>query len=438
MLKRGSFSIVLIVFIKLLIDVIFSEYILNRYAYYGYIVEHGIEKTCLMWFELFLFIPFYLVFVNGKTLKPKIMLFMSLIYFLPGLSIYQYIKVDAKMFFAWNVFWWILIVLGAIPPLRIKTNAQIAKSKMLVLAIIICIALLVIFISWKYTGFRFTITFTDEYSLRAEERKIVLARFIAYLYASAPIILSLGLAISVKRRKYGISALFVLLQILNFSIGGHKTILLMSIISIGIILLGESVDEKKRGCFIVLAMLVELALEIILALFGKSLALIENISRRVYFLPQILNVHYYAYSSQYGYDFYARGPARIFGIKSKYGAPLPQIISQVYFGTDGNANNGLFSEAFSNLGLCGCFVLPLFIVLTIGVLNIFIKQMDYTFVTLYAFFCAFIWGSGNVTTGLMTNGLLLSAIIMYLIPKEYINSDSIGNRRKNKSYLYKY
>lgn len=438
MKKYKSLSAGLIICNKVMLDIIFSQVIAKRYIYYGFILEQNILKTCIMWIELLLFVPFCLCYINGNTLKTKIMMFMSLMYFLPGLSIYQFIQIDTKMFVSWNVFWWLLIILGVCPIYRIKALGPFSKSKELSFAIIICVCIIVLLISWKYAGLRLKITFIDEYILRTEERKIILSRVIRYLYTSAPIVLSLGLALSIKRRKIGISILLVLIQVLNFSIGGHKTILLLTLISMGLIIIEESVDNNKRDFALLLVISGELLLEIILAAFVGSTALIANISRRVYFIPQILNIQYYSYFSENGYDYYARGPARILGIQSKYDTPLPNIISQVFWGTDGNANNGLFSEAYCNLGFLGCIVLPIFIVCIISFLSLFVEHIDYTVTSLYAFFCAFIWGSGNITTGLFTNGLLLSAIIIYLIPKEYINANSNGNKRKNRLYLWKY
>lgn len=415
MIRYKRLSVFALVFFKIALDFVFCNYIAEQYIYYGYVLGTGIFKTIIMWIALVAYIPFSIKWLFTNQLKEKTLFFLSVMYYVPGLSAYQFIKVDVMMLIAWMLFWWVLFVFACFPPIKGLNNLFISHGRIIALFIFLTTVIIVFFYSWKYTGLRIRITFTDEYSLRAEERTIVMPLIMRYLYSGAPIILSFGTAISVLRNKYLLTAFFVVTQIVYFSIGGHKSVLIMMLISIGLVFVCKFGKEIYRNAIILFSMLAEVLFEIIFASVTNSIVVTANISRRVYFIPQILNTFYYKYVSNNGYDYYAHGMGRILGIRSVYDEPLARIISKVYFGTNGNANNGMFSEAYSNLGIIGCIILPIFILLVVRILSYFVENSTYTIVTLFGFFCAYVWGSGNITTGLFTNGLLLCALCIFFM-----------------------
>ena len=380
MRKIKRYSILLFFVFKIFLDFIYQHYVGKQRMYYGYTLDSGLGKTIFMWLALIIYIPFGLKWLYSNRFKDKLLFFLSSIYYIPGLSTYQYTFVKPEMVLSWMVFWWLVFLLGSLPPVAFRPNVLFRKGRLILYCIFLLVIAVVLFYSWKYTGFRMTITFTNEYALRSEERAIVMPTLVQYLYSSAPVLLTMGMALSAIRKQYVAASCLLFMQFLYFSIGGHKTVLIMMLIALGIIFCGKYCKEKYRNLCILLAMVGELFMEVLTQLVHIS-SLTDNISRRV------------------------------------YTRPLANPISIQYFGTDGNANNGMFSEAYSNLGYFGCIFLPIFLILTIYILGYFVKGKSYTITTLFAFICAYIWGSGNIATGLLTNGLFICAICLFIVNK---------------------
>lgn len=417
MRKIKRYSILLFFVFKLFLDFIYQYYVGKQRMYYGYTLDSGLGKTIFMWVALIIYIPLGLRWLYSDRFKDKLLFFLSSIYYIPGLSTYQYTFVKPEMVLSWMFFWWLLFLLGSIPPVTFRPNLFLRKGRLILYCIFLLVIAVVLFYSWKYTGFRMTITFTNEYALRSEERAIVMPTLVQYLYSSAPVLLTMGMAVSAIRKQFLAAFCLLFMQLLYFSIGGHKTVLIMMLIAIGIFFCGKYCKEKYRNLFILLAMVGELIMEVLTQLLHIS-SLTDNISRRVYYTPQWLNIFYFDYTTQNGFDYFAHGMGRFIGTNSVYTKPLANLISLQYFGTDGNANNGMFSEAYSNLGYFGCLFLPIFLILIIYILGYFVKGKSYTITTLFAFICAYIWGSGNIATGLLTNGLFICAICLFMVNRE--------------------
>lgn len=417
-MKKNSFvvTISICVLTKLLLDIVFVYIIASRYSYYGFVMESNYVKTIMAWIEIFVVIPFLYRYLEKKRLREYVMIFLILMYYIPGVSFYQHVQVDNHMFLLWNCFWLELFFWTSIKRSIKYNQIPCLISRFAGVGVVLLISIIVICISWRYVGLRMIITFTNEYSLRAEERQIVLPIVLEYLYSMSPIILSLGIVFTILRRNYVGLCLLVAVQILNFSIGGHKTILLLTIISVMIGLFWERLEKKYGNIFLVFLFAFELVFEIVVYLLTGKIGVTANISRRVYFIPQLLNIFYYDFFTIHKVDYYAQGPGRILGLKSIYDVPVSNLISNIYFGMDGNSNNGLFSEAYANMGAVGCFVLPIVILIILSILELGMRNKNNTVVLLFSFFCAFIWGSGNITTGLITNGLLMAALIISISP----------------------
>lgn len=415
MTKRKIASIISILFFKLFFEFTIYTFIITQYSYYGYDVEFSLIRCIIGWGVFFLYIPICLEYINKDDFQNKVFFFLTMMYFVPGLSLYQFIKVDVYFYLLWLLFWVFFCALTKIPAKFSHCAIPIIKKgKSFFIIILAIIILLVLFVSWKYTGFRIYITFSDEYTLRTQERGFLLPSIVWYLYASAPLIIALAICILICKKKYILSGVLVFIQILNFSIGGHKAILISTLIAVGVGILNNYFNkiEKIKNEYVLYLMTGEIIFEFFMAKCLNSLFFVANFSRRVYFIPQLLNYYYYDYFTKNPYDYYAQGPGRFFGMKSLYDTNIAKLIAQNYFGTEGNYNNGLFSEAYSNLGVFGCIFVPILLMIVIYVLEQFIKEKSWGIMVFFAFSCASLWGSGNITTSLLTNGLLLVALLL--------------------------
>ena len=223
------------------------------------------------------------------------------------------------------------------------------------------------------------------------------------------------------KKKHGRVIVLSGFMILNFSLGGHKSVLAkLFLVFLGYLFFNyKSIYKYSWG-------LISLILISIIELKTFSTIFITNfIVRRVLFIPAKLNYYYYDFFSKNSPDFYFQGPLRRLGLESEYKISISRIIGENYFFSDEmSANNGLFSDAYANLNILGVLILPLILVFIFKLgdsvsIGLPAKLM---FLPIIAFTTSF--NSGFFTSVLLTNGILLLLICLYYYPRD-LNSKFI-------------
>lgn len=82
-----------------------------------------------------------------------------------------------------------------------------------------------------------------------------------------------------------------------------------------------------------------------------------------------------------------------------------------------NANNGLFSDAYKNLGIWGIFIFPFIIVTLFKLLNSCAKNLDPKLLILPIFISVTWFSSVSFSNVLLTNGLLLMMFVLCCLPR---------------------
>ena len=256
---------------------------------------------------------------------------------------------------------------------------------------------------------------SDVYTFRNEESKANYPMFFNYKIAASSNILPLFLAYFLSVKRYLWVAFLSIIMILNFSTGGHKTVLFnLFLIFLGYIFFNyKSIYKFSWG-------LISVLLICLIELKTISTFFITNfLVRRVFFVPAKLNYYYYDFFTKNSPDFYFQGPLRRFGFESDYKKPISEIIGSQYSESLGMmANNGLFSDAYANLNILGIFLLPLILVMIFKVgdsvsLNLPGNLMFLPIISITIFF-----NSGFFTSVLLTNGIILLLLSIYYYPRQ--------------------
>ena len=99
---------------------------------------------------------------------------------------------------------------------------------------------------------------------------------------------------------------------------------------------------------------------------------------------------------------------------------IQNIIGAVYFNApDMLANNGLFSDAYMNLGNVGVIILPIMICLALRFLDYSSKHIESYYLVTVLISVSYIFMSSSFFTVMMTHGyIILCLIILVIIPKD--------------------
>jgi hypothetical protein len=84
---------------------------------------------------------------------------------------------------------------------------------------------------------------------------------------------------------------------------------------------------------------------------------------------------------------------------------------------DTNANNGLFSDAYLNLGTVGVFVFPFLLVLLIKIIDSVSQGINSKLLILPIVAITIALMSTTLTTALLTGGIIWLMICLILLPK---------------------
>ena len=174
---------------------------------------------------------------------------------------------------------------------------------------------------------------------------------------------------------------------------------------------------------------------------GSILALIEflllgsmNIAtlfvRRLLFVPALLNEQYFDYFTKNQPDYFRGSFLRIIGAESPYASDggIARMIGRVYYGSNVmNCNNGLFSDAFSNLGYIGVFVMPAIIVFFLYVFDCSTCGLDKRIVLASGLFVSLNIMSTSFTMVLLTHGFLVLILLTWMMNPENINEKKMEN-----------
>lgn len=226
-----------------------------------------------------------------------------------------------------------------------------------------------------------------------------------YLRGASSNILPVALAYALSRKKYAFSILLVFVIFLSFSTNGMKSTLFKMIICIFLFLLYK-VDFKKYLGIAFLSLAVLSLLEWI-ALGTNVLSTV--IVRRVLMIPQVLDSFYYDFTLNNGPLYYG----------GYHGEDVSFAIGAQYWSNgEIRANNGFFSDFYINIGFIGCIIYPLLYVIFFKYCEAAFGKSNRQIVMFVAIIVIYTLMGSSFTTSLLTHGLFLLLVTMYVTPWE--------------------
>lgn len=390
---------------RILLDYIYIYIVSPVYSYQGFTLNQNFNSILVSWIILF-FISFFVVRYWNSKKEDYFIVCVTLIFF--------YLRVVPLTSFLANnfsgssfaisalIFWFLFyLFLGIvkIPTLKMpKTSLSIMPFLTFIFVVV------VVFISGYYTHFRLNFDLFNVYDLRLEARDFKMPIFLSYLWPAAANILPLILVYYLSKKKYGLVSFLAFVIFLNFSINGLKSVLFKLIIAILLYLFWKDNFIK----YIVVCLILLFSFSLFEFYVLESSVISTLIVRRVFFMPSMLDTLFYDYFTIKGPIYYSEA------------VDVNFAISEFYFGKEEmRANNGLFSDAIINLGYCGIVLYPI-------LYSVFFKYCSAAFtglskfvVVFVAFIIAMSLNSTMFTTALLTHGIFLLCLVVYLLPRDY-------------------
>lgn len=396
------------------LDVIYCSYVSKIFGYTGFRYAFSFSRLLISWIILLFFIPAIVKLTERSRFSDVITLFLIYLAYIPyttmaGFFPYSYFFITAN-----TIYWMILLFFVQNLPSTQQNYLIMTGNNDLVLTIIEAVFVIVIlYISWQYTGFRFTINLANVYTFREEAKNSSIPILLRYLFAASKAVNPILLAYSLDRKKIANAVLIIMIQILSFSINGSKMVLFSTLLAVGLFFFYSESQLKKLPQYLT-ALCVSAALE--RELF-KSFFLISYV-RRVLFLPNLLNSYYYDFFTKNTPDFFRQSFLRFLGVDSPY-LDIDHMIGAIYFNKpEMGANNGLISDAITNMGYVGIVIMPIILPFFLRFLDSFSVGIKKRIYVSTAIMISFILISSFLSTALLTHGLLALGLVIAVIPRE--------------------
>lgn len=402
MFSRKAFFL-LVVFYRIFLDWIYIDQIFPIYEYARFIYTFNIEGLVLSWVFLLFFSVLVSSFLNIKS--PVVSYAAIMFFFLRFVPLTSYLSTDSfpASFYLLNFIFWFLFYFLLLNMKRIKVPLHF-KSEHAIYWITLSMLLVVVYVSGRYAGFRMNFNLVNVYDLRMEARGFSMPLWLTYLWPATKNTLPILMVFLMMRKKWGWSLLTAFIIFLNFSVDGSKSTLFKMLLCFGLQLLARPDKILK---YLIWGFMAMCAFSIIEFLLLDTSVISSMIIRRMLYVPNLLDYLYFDFVDQNGPIFY----------DSEKTSAIAFDVGNEYFNKDEmRCNNGLFTDAYSNLGWLGVFVYPFVLAIFLKVCESAFKGVNLQIILFATFLIVTTFGSTTITTSLLTHGLLLLCLVLYCMP----------------------
>ena len=424
-----SVMILFIVLYRLLLDLIYTKHLYPLFGYMGFEYNLDFGLISLSWLLLIITFPFVIKCSTRGDLSDVITLLLIYLSYIPFTTMVAYYGYSLGYIFA-NTLYWIILLLSSyyLPSPKKHFDLKIANKQYVLSIIEILFSFTILYISWRYTGFRFSIDLSQVYAYRMEARLSSMPTVLNYLFAASKAVIPILLVYYLDVKKYWHAGLLLLIQIFSFSINGSKTVLFGTLLSIILFII---YNNRYLKTIPQLLLGVSVVAFIETSLF-KSYFVLSYFLRRVLFLPNMLGEYYFDFFSTNEPDYYRQSFLRLFGVKSPY-SEIDNLIGTLYFNKpDMAANNGLSSDAITNLGYIGLIVMPYVLMMVLKYLDKCTYGIDKRIYISTAITYSVIIISSFLPTILLSHGLFVLSLVLLLLPR-FNNQNSEANNDIQKN-----
>lgn len=399
-----------------LLQVLYTSIIVPNYGYAGFDNDYKFVRGVNAWALYIIALLFMWRGCKKNSLAWEIFEIIIMIAFAPSLVMYMY--KDTPFIDMYVVYFFVMLAsMGIIPQFRIHLKGNYRNTVIRLFGILTGITL--IFIWARYTHFHIQISLLDVYGQRAEAAGYAMPRILSYIYAMTKSVIPLMVVYYMdkgwKKNLWKI-LYYVFLQYISFCIDGSKGTVFLVLLSIVAYIVSRKMKNYEK--WIPLAFALAVFAGIMEEVVRGTYYLVGVFFRRVMFVPANLNYDYYNYFSEREFDYFRSSIFRFFE-KSPYlkEGGIPIAIGN-FNGSGSSANNGLFSDAYTNLGVAGVIIMPILIVLVFKLIEGAAKGLDNRVVVPVVIMTSMVLVSSALFTSLLSHGILLCIILLYFLPRK--------------------
>ena len=399
--------------------------VVPTYSYMGFSANKDTIIGIVCWF-LFVILAIRLITIKQEgefTFSKSVVYTLFLMIYTPFSVAISYGMYNIQFFIANNIYWFVMIFFLAIKsrrrlkPIPRFLLGRVKIGEKFITVFGIASLILILFISWRYTGFRINLSILNVYDLRSEARNFNMPVLLRYMFGWTRIVNSICLCISLIRGKKIMSCIYFLNQLLSFGIDGMKSSLFIMIVEIVIYILYRNKAYKNEYNLLSIGFNIISIGSLVELLFFKTKWLVYLVLYRMEFLPVNISSNFFDFFTHNVPDYFRSSFLRYFGFNSPYDN-INYMISSVYSGHNTNANNGLISDAITNMGYPGIVIMPIVLVLFFRYFDRCSQGINKYLVLTLSIYCAMTFSNMFFLPNLLTGGWLIAIVVVLIIDRE--------------------
>lgn len=414
-----AYFAVIIVTYKFFLDKSY-EFVAYTFDYQGFFYNGKTPETELLsWTILFCAMPALKRIFDDKTTSGNVLALLVLFSVIPAISVISFRSdYETNYVILISTFWAIFFAAWIFfKPVNIKILGKM-ESQIFYIVTFLILSSSVLLYSYINTGLRFHFDLIEVYDIRAEARGFIAPFPLNYLVAFADNLLPVLAIYLLYKRRWLLVLIAFFVIFVNFSISGQKQI--MFVPTLGII--GYFAFKNGVKPYYLVTFGTVIAFLCVLETFvSNSITLNGLFTYRVLFIPTELHFSYYSYFQSHDILLFSQSLLRAFSNQNQQ--DIQFLIGEYSIGQySARANNGLFSDAYMNLGVVGVVVYPVLFAWYLRVLDGAVSGLPQRVVFVVVVYVAFVLLSMTLTAALITSGLLFLIVLLYTLPKDRTQS----------------
>lgn len=402
---------------RLLLDVLYIKVLSPAYSYVWMTVDIFPLQYLCSWLAVIVLSPF-IAELNLRTSASSITVtLLNFIYFIP-MTAYCGCKGTTNSLLLVSVIYWTLLLLWQfrIPVLRLAPVSARYASVMYSLLTVFS-ALLILFVSGRYTGFRVTFQLREVYEIRSEAAGYAIPGIFNYALSTMSVVLAVLLMYWLVKKKYLISLGIIVVFWLYYSISATKSIFMLLFLALGCVFFFRPWMYRWISG---LASLGVIASVLEKKLLGSD-QLLFMAFYRVMMLPAQLAENAADFFGTHPLNLFRDGILGKFSFDSIYSAKIQNVLGEQSCYPESFANVGLVGDLYVNLPiLLGLVLMPLVIVLCLRLLDLVSQDTMPKLLFAVCVYFAYQFSNMSWSTVLLTAGFMLACLLLYFFPKEEV------------------
>jgi hypothetical protein len=395
---------------RFVLDLVYESVVGVSYAYQGFQNESTAQTLLLSWLFLLALMPLMVRVLRSEALASQLTSLLVLLSLVPTTTLIAYnpsyhIEYVVLIFVYWLVFLLACLWIPAIKPFRRPIRSEVPHLLMLALMVGT-----IMFISWRFTGFRLHFGLFDVYELRAEAREFEVATTLGYIAAIGDNLLPVLLAFYLRRHWLLVAAAVAVVILFNFGIAATKQVLFLLVLGVA------SYAVNRNGRFnrkVLLGLGVVIVGCIVEHQTIGTIFLTELSVYRLMFLPAHLHWVHYDFFQTNELLFLTQSALKFF-FESPYEENVQFLLGDYFIGEiEARANNGLFSDGYMNFGAASVAFYPLLAVFLLKLVEGAAEGLSASVKFMLLMSLAFVFLGVPLPTAVLSSGV---GALLFLLP----------------------